>query len=60
MSINLGIIGPGKIARVVVSKALVNIPDINLYAVASRNLEKAEQFANEFHFQKLTVVMKKW
>lgn len=52
MSINLGIIGPGKIARVVVSKALVNIPDINLYAVASRNLEKAEQFANEFHFQK--------
>ena len=47
----LGIIGIGGITRVVVP-TLVQMEDIECYAVASRSLEKAEAFAQEFGFDK--------
>lgn len=50
MRINLGIIG-GNIASII-SKELINLPEINLYAVASRSLERAESFSKVHGFKK--------
>ena len=47
----LALLGPGRIAGTV-TQALVAIPEIECYAVASRNLERAEAFAGKFGFQK--------
>ena len=47
----LAILGPGRIAGTV-AKALVAIPEIECYAVASRNPERAKAFAETFGFQK--------
>lgn len=49
--IKLGIIGPGKIASVV-TNALKEESIIELYAVASTSMERAETFKERFHFQK--------
>lgn len=43
-----GIIGPGRIAQKFAS-ALALVPDAALHAVASRDLQKAKQFAASFH-----------
>ena len=48
----LGIIGPGRISRTV-APTLVALPEIECYAVASRNLERAEEFARDFGFEKV-------
>ena len=48
----LGILGPGRIARTV-SATLVQMPEIECYAVASRNRERAEDFARDFGFEKV-------
>ena len=45
----IGILGAGNISRKV-APALVALPEIECYAVASRDLEKAQAFANEFGF----------
>lgn len=50
-TINWGIIGPGKIANRFAS-SFKSIPDARLYAVASRDLEKARSFARLYGFQK--------
>ena len=47
----LAILGPGRIADIV-TNALVAIPEIECYAVASRNLERSKAFAEKFGFQK--------
>ena len=47
----LGIIGAGRIVDVV-SPALVAAPEIECYAVASRDLARAQACANKFGFQK--------
>ena len=47
----LALLGPGRIAGTV-AQALVATPEIECYAVASRNLERAEAFAEKFGFQK--------
>ena len=47
----IGILGAGNISRMV-APALVALPEIECYAVASRELEKAEAFAREFGFEK--------
>ena len=47
----LAILGPGRIADTV-APALVALPEIECYAVASRNLERAKAFAEKFGFQK--------
>ena len=47
----LAILGPGRIADIV-TNALVAVPEIECYAVASRNLERAQAFADKFGFQK--------
>ncbi len=47
----LALLGPGRIADIV-ANALVGTPEIECYAVASRNLERAEAFAKKFGFQK--------
>lgn len=47
----IGIIGAGSIANKVAS-ALVELEEIECYAVASRDREKAEAFADKFGFQK--------
>ena len=48
----LGILGPGRIAHTV-ARTLVQLPEIECYAVASRTLERAEAFAQEFGFEKV-------
>jgi len=47
----LAVLGPGRIADGV-AHTLVQIPDIECYAVASRTPGKAEAFAEKFGFQK--------
>ncbi|HOI46923.1 MAG TPA: Gfo/Idh/MocA family oxidoreductase [Bacilli bacterium] len=49
--IKLGIIGAGKIASVI-SNALLEEPMIELFAVASTSIERAEEFKERFHFRK--------
>ncbi|WP_179019120.1 Gfo/Idh/MocA family protein [Winogradskyella forsetii] len=49
--INWGIIGAGKIASKFATD-LNTIPNCNLFGIASRSLEKAEDFANEFDADK--------
>jgi len=48
---NWGIIGPGKIARKF-TEGLKILPAARLYAVASRSLERAEAFRQEYGFEK--------
>lgn len=45
------ILGPGKIAHKF-AKGLAEVPGSELYAVASRSLDKAEEFAKEFNVPK--------
>ncbi|MBO0190715.1 Gfo/Idh/MocA family oxidoreductase [Vibrio parahaemolyticus] len=47
---NWGIIAPGRIAHTF-AKALDVVPNANLYAVASLNLERANSFAQEYECQ---------
>lgn len=47
----IGILGPGRIAHTV-TPALIALPEIECYAVASQTPGKAEAFAAEFGFQK--------
>ena len=47
----IGILGAGNISRKV-APALVALPEVECYAVASRDLEKAKTFAAEFGFEK--------
>ena len=47
----LAILGPGRIARTV-AQTLVQMPEIECYAVASRTPGKAEEFARDFGFEK--------
>jgi len=49
--INWGILGAGKIAGKFATD-LATLPEANLYAVASRTLEKAQGFAKQYHFEK--------
>ena len=49
--INWGILGAGKIAGKFATD-LATLPEANLYAVASRTLAKAQDFANKYHFEK--------
>ena len=48
---NWGILGAGKIARKFTND-LKMLPNANLYAVASTSLERAENFKNEFGYEK--------
>lgn len=50
--INWAIIGPGKIARKFAT-SLKEVKDAQLYAVASRSLERATSFAEEFEAKKV-------
>ena len=47
----LALLGPGRIADIV-AQALVATPEIECYAVASRNLERSKAFAEKFGFTK--------
>lgn len=47
----IGILGAGNISHMV-APALVALPEIECYAVASRDLKKAQAFAEEFGFEK--------
>lgn len=49
---NMGIIGAGSIAKIM-ARTVAAIPDkANIYAIASRSLEKAQDFAKEFNISK--------
>lgn len=50
-SINVAIIGTGKIANTYV-KVFKNADKINVYAVASRSLDKAQEFAAKYEIEK--------
>ena len=47
----IGILGAGNISRKV-APALAALPEIECYAVASRDLKKAQAFANDFGFER--------
>jgi len=47
----IGILGPGRIANTV-TQTLIQMKEVELYAVASRDLQKAQEFAAKFGFQK--------
>lgn len=47
----LAVLGPGRIADKV-AQTFAHLPEIECYAVASRNLERAQAFAEKFGFQK--------
>ena len=47
----LAILGPGRIADTV-TPALIALPEIECYAVVSRNLERAQAFAEKYGFEK--------
>ena len=47
----IGILGPGSIANTV-TQTLARMEEVELYAVASRSLDKAAAFAEKFGFQK--------
>lgn len=47
----LGILGPGSIADTV-TQTLVQMPEVECWAVASRNLEKAQKFAEKYGFSR--------
>lgn len=48
---NVGIIGAGTIAKRM-AKTLNALKDFNAYAIASRNIDKANKFAKKYHFDK--------
>ena len=48
---NIAFLGAGRIAHVL-AKTMVQMPDVTLYAVAARDLDRAEAFASEYGFQK--------
>ena len=48
---NLAILGAGRIACTM-ARTINGMEDVNLYAVASRSLERAEDFANEYGVEK--------
>ena len=48
---NIAFLGAGRIAHVL-AKTMVQMPDVTLYAVAARDLGRAESFAAEYGFRK--------
>ena len=48
---NIAFLGAGRIAHVL-AKTMVQMPDVTLYAVAARDLSRAEAFAAEYGFAK--------
>ena len=48
---NIGILGAGRIA-ITMANTVNGMEDVNLYAVASRNLERAQNFAKEYGVEK--------
>lgn len=49
--LNLAILGAGKIAETM-ARTIQGLEDVNAYAVASRDLGKAKEFANKYGFEK--------
>jgi len=49
--VKIGILGAGKISHSTVP-AMIGLKEIECYAVASRSLEKAQEFARQYGFQK--------
>ena len=47
----IGVLGAGKISHSTVP-AMIALEEIECYAVASRSLEKAQEFADKYGFQK--------
>lgn len=47
---NFGIIGAGKIAEAM-AYTIMNMPDVNMYAVASRSMEKALAYKEKYNMQ---------
>lgn len=47
----IGVLGAGNISHAVVP-AMIALPEVECYAVASRSLEKAQSFAQQYGFQK--------
>ena len=50
-SFKMAIMGTGKIAKKMAT-AINGLDEVEAYAVASRDLERAQQFADEWHFAK--------
>lgn len=48
---NFGIIGAGDIAHAMAS-TIVQMPEVNMYAIASRNMEKAIQYKEKYNMKK--------
>ena len=50
-TLKIGIIGAGRIASVL-ADTMVRMPDVELVGIASRSLEKAQEFAERFSIKK--------
>ena len=48
---NIGFIGAGRIANTLAS-TMARMEDVNLYAVAARDLDRAQAFAAQYGFDK--------
>ena len=46
--INIGLLGPGKIAKRV-ADGIISADNANLYAIGSRNINRAREFAKDYH-----------
>ena len=46
--INIGLLGPGKIAKRV-ADGIISADNANLYAIVSRNINRAREFAKDYH-----------
>lgn len=55
---NIGFIGAGQIANTM-AHTMQRMEDVNLYAVAARDLDRAEAFAAQYGFEKPTAAMRK-
>ncbi|OOM81383.1 Gfo/Idh/MocA family oxidoreductase [Clostridium sp. BL-8] len=49
--VKMGILGAGSIARLM-AETITKMENVDAYAVAARDLERAEKFANEYGFEK--------
>lgn len=56
--IKMAILGAGAIARLM-AETICEMDNVNAYAVAARDVERAAKFATEFGFEKHMDLMKK-
>lgn len=57
--LNFGILGAGDIAHAMAT-TISQMKSVNMYAIASRSMEKAESIKNSTEWKRHTAVMRNW